>query len=291
MANSTTADATVLGCGLMGSALAKALARAGKRVVVWNRTPAKAQALVGAGISAAAVLDEATLAAPTVMVCFTTYDDVKSTLAGAQLAAGTTLVNVTMGSPDEAVELGKWAADKGLGYLDGAILSYPADIDASAGQVAFAGTTELWTRHADLLTTLAGEVVHISDDISNANVVYVGVGAFYGSAVVALVESVSYLAAQGISPESVISAMQAVISLLDHQTEETVRAIEAGSFETDQATIAGWAEGARAAMKSARSRGHAARMISAASHTFDAAEAAGLGELGSAALHKISTSI
>jgi 3-hydroxyisobutyrate dehydrogenase-like beta-hydroxyacid dehydrogenase len=220
MADPTTADVTVLGCGLMGSALAKALARAGSNVVVWNRTPAKAAALVGPGISAAQVLDEATSVAPVVVVSFGTYDDVKSTLAGARIATGTTLVNVTSGGPDQAIELQKWAADRGLGYLDGVVWAYPDDITAAAGQIAFSGPKDLWDRHAEVLTTLAGAVFQISDD----------------------------------------------------------------------ATVKVIAQAAHSAIEAIRSKGHAGRLIGAASSALDCANATGIGELGIAAVHKISTS-
>ncbi len=46
-------DVTVIGLGAMGSALARALANAGKRVMVWNRSPDKAQAMTAVGADVA----------------------------------------------------------------------------------------------------------------------------------------------------------------------------------------------------------------------------------------------
>jgi 3-hydroxyisobutyrate dehydrogenase-like beta-hydroxyacid dehydrogenase len=289
MANSTTADVTVLGCGLMGSALARALARAGKSVVVWNRTPAKAEALVAPNICAAASLDEAASAAPLVLACLGTYDDVKSTLAGAWLEPGTTVVNIASGGPDQAVDLQKWTNDQGLGYLDGVIWAYPDDIDASVGQIAFSGPMDLWDRHAEMLTTLAGEVFHISDDVFTGNVLDVGVvGAFYVSALTALVESASYIAEYGISSDSALAVLRQVIDLLAQQADEAIQSIKSGSFESDQATVSVYAAGARATRDAMRANGQAARLIGAASAALDSATGAGLGDLGIFALHKIS---
>ena len=52
-------DVTVLGLGMMGTTLAQLLLRAGHRVHVWNRTPAKAAALASVGaLAAPAAADE-----------------------------------------------------------------------------------------------------------------------------------------------------------------------------------------------------------------------------------------
>ena len=49
-------DVSVVGLGAMGSALARALMRAGHRVTVWNRTASKAEALVREGAAPSAHL-------------------------------------------------------------------------------------------------------------------------------------------------------------------------------------------------------------------------------------------
>ena len=46
-------NVSVIGLGLMGSALAEALLNAGHEVTVWNRTPAKAEPLTSKGASVA----------------------------------------------------------------------------------------------------------------------------------------------------------------------------------------------------------------------------------------------
>ncbi len=53
------ANIAFLGTGLLGSALAEAAAKRGDTVSVWNRTPAKAEALAQFGIRAAATPAEA----------------------------------------------------------------------------------------------------------------------------------------------------------------------------------------------------------------------------------------
>ncbi|MFD0493920.1 NAD(P)-binding domain-containing protein [Streptomyces rhizosphaericus] len=72
---------TVLGLGDMGTALARALLRAGHRTTVWNRTAAKAEALAAEGALTAATVGEAVAASPLVVVCLLDYDSVRQVLA------------------------------------------------------------------------------------------------------------------------------------------------------------------------------------------------------------------
>lgn len=57
-------DISVIGLGAMGSALARAQIKAGRSVTVWNRSPEKAELLVGDGAVAATTASEAIAASP-----------------------------------------------------------------------------------------------------------------------------------------------------------------------------------------------------------------------------------
>ena len=62
-------DVSVLGMGLMGSALARAFLSAGRRVTVWNRTAERTQMLVGAGVKRSGRAADALRASPLSVVC------------------------------------------------------------------------------------------------------------------------------------------------------------------------------------------------------------------------------
>ena len=57
-------DVSVIGLGVMGSALARALMASGRSLTVWNRSADKAEALVGEGAIAAGSAKEAIEASP-----------------------------------------------------------------------------------------------------------------------------------------------------------------------------------------------------------------------------------
>jgi 3-hydroxyisobutyrate dehydrogenase-like beta-hydroxyacid dehydrogenase len=119
-------DVSVIGLGAMGSALAEAFLKNGLSVTVWNRSPAKADALVAKGAVAAASVKDAVEASKLVVACLLVYDAVYEAFEPAKDAlAGRTLVNLTNGTPAQAREMAQWAGSRGADYLDGGIMAVP----------------------------------------------------------------------------------------------------------------------------------------------------------------------
>src|SRR5688500_9804724 len=116
----TSEAITVLGLGNLGRALAQTFLRAGPPVTVWNRSAAKASELVASGATAAPTAAEAVAAGELVVVAVLDHQAAQQVLRGVDVR-GRALVNLTSGSPDEARELARWAADNGAEYLHGAV--------------------------------------------------------------------------------------------------------------------------------------------------------------------------
>lgn len=154
---STSSPVTVLGLGLMGTALASALIKAGHPTTVWNRTAAKTGPLAAQGATPAATAKEAIEAAPLVIVCLTTNDNVRTLLAPeAEALAGRTLVNLTNGTPSQARELAAWAEAHGITYIDGGIMAVPQMIATPGAYILYSGTDEAaFETHRETLTVLA----------------------------------------------------------------------------------------------------------------------------------------
>ncbi len=114
----------MLGLGAMGSALAAALVQAGHATTVWNRSPGKADDLVAQGARAAATAGDAVRASELVVVCLLDHASVRHVLDPlADDLAGRAVVNVTTTAPEQSRESATWAADAGIGYLDGGIMA------------------------------------------------------------------------------------------------------------------------------------------------------------------------
>lgn len=107
-----------LGLGRMGTAMAGHLQATGREVVVWNRTPGRAAALLAAGAREAASVGEAVQGAQAVVLMLHGPPSVREVLpdlvAGAP--AGALLVNCTTVAPSDAHEFARSAP--GLRYVD-----------------------------------------------------------------------------------------------------------------------------------------------------------------------------
>ncbi|MFE1955668.1 NAD(P)-dependent oxidoreductase [Streptomyces sp. NPDC059524] len=282
-------DVLVIGCGLMGSALARTLAGRGYSVAAWNRTPQRALALADAGVTPVDSPAEAVPASTLCITCTDTYDSARSVLRSVtDWGAGTTWVNLGSGSADDAEELARWAHERGVGYLDGFIVCYPDHIGSPDAMIGFSGPAALWERHRDVFLSLAGASQHVSDDVRGSAVLDASmVGTFFIPALSAYVEAATYAIGQGLSPQALAATAAQVIGLLEAVTPETATAIAHDAHETDQATLKTFTEGARAALDTVRAAGHPGRLLTAAVENLDLAERAGLSELAFSAQCKI----
>ncbi|MFW6694431.1 NAD(P)-binding domain-containing protein [Streptomyces sp. MAR4 CNX-425] len=148
---------TLLGLGAMGTALARAWLAAGHPTTVWNRTPARADALAAAGARAAGSAAAAVAAGPLVVLCLLDDASVGEALADADLA-GKDVVNLTTCTPAQARARAAWARERGARYLDGGIMAVPPMIGVpeSGGYVFYSGPRELFDRHREVLAVPAG---------------------------------------------------------------------------------------------------------------------------------------
>ncbi len=100
-------DITVVGLGLMGSALARAIQQAGHDLTVWNRSPVKMQPFIDDGVASAPDVVSAIKASPVILICIDNYAVTEAMLRSDEvlpLMAGRTVVQLSTGTPKEARE-------------------------------------------------------------------------------------------------------------------------------------------------------------------------------------------
>ncbi|MFD3513750.1 NAD(P)-dependent oxidoreductase [Streptomyces sp. NPDC058657] len=131
----------VLGLGNLGRALATTYLDSGHRTTVWNRTAAKADALVERGARRAGTPAEAI--AESELVIINVLDD-KAALTvltpAASALAGKTLLNLTTSTPDGTRKLAALAAEHGAQYLDGAVYAVPQTLGKPESFVLYSGS-------------------------------------------------------------------------------------------------------------------------------------------------------
>lgn len=174
-----------LGTGIMGAHMATRLAAAGRDVVAWNRTPAKADALAPGGVSVAPSPSQAVAQADAAIVMLSTADVVDEVLFArdasgavpAEALPGGTLVVVTSSQPvDAARRQAARLAARGVRYVDApvsggergaregtlAIMAGgdPADVAAAAELLAPCGrTTRMGAVGTGQLAKLANQII------------------------------------------------------------------------------------------------------------------------------------
>lgn len=147
----------VLGCGLMGSSVARALAASDHAVRVWNRTSEKARALEDTpGIVAADSPADACRHADLVVSVLEGYDVVRELLLDVPDLRGGTFVNLTTGVRGDARDMQQRVESAAARYLEGTVLSYPQNIGTPQGLIVYSGPSEVFSEHRHVLMALGG---------------------------------------------------------------------------------------------------------------------------------------
>jgi 3-hydroxyisobutyrate dehydrogenase-like beta-hydroxyacid dehydrogenase len=241
---------TVTGLGPMGRALAAALLRAGHPVTVWNRTAAKADALVDQGASRAVT---AAGEGPLVIVCLIDDAAVHAALDPvAEDLRGRTLVNLTSTSPAQARATAAWAGRHGIGYLDGAIMTPTPSIGGPSALVLYSGPEEVYEPARPVLADLGGTATHLGTDPGLAAAYDVALLDIFWNAVGGLVHGLALARAEGISGTRLAPYATPVFGMLPEMLTRFAERLEEGRHPGDRSTIASAAAGIEHIMETAR---------------------------------------
>ncbi|MFF8830724.1 NAD(P)-dependent oxidoreductase [Streptomyces sp. NPDC015131] len=232
-----TPPVTVLGLGRMGSALAAALLAAGHPTTVWNRTPARAGALVERGAVRADTVADAVTASGLVVVCVWDYPAVSALLEPvAESLAGRTLVNLTSGSPEQAREMAAWAAGHGIAYLDGGIMTTPEGVGLRTSMFLYGGTPGALARHRDTLAVL-GDPVDLGADAGLASLYDAGLLGTMWSVFGGWLHAVALTGADGVAAVDFTPVAVRWLTTVSGFLERYAAQIDAGHYPGDDATV------------------------------------------------------
>jgi 3-hydroxyisobutyrate dehydrogenase-like beta-hydroxyacid dehydrogenase len=153
----------VIGLGAMGARFAGRFLEAGHDVIVWNRTPEKAQELVSRGASAAATPAEAARNAEGVVTAVSDPEALRAVTEGPDgIAAGanasTTVIEMSTVGP-RAVRWLETALPPGVGLLDAPVLGSLSEAQGGTLLVFVGGPRRLAERWIPLFGTLGSVIV------------------------------------------------------------------------------------------------------------------------------------
>lgn len=239
------ADISFLGLGLMGTALAETMIKAGHEIIVWNRTASKAEPLVRLGAQLASDPADAISKSPVTIVCVVDYDASDSFLRTPEsLAAlnGKVLVQLTSGSYRLASEANEWATAVGAMYLDGGIMGYPDDIGTPDSMFVMAGDKNGFDQAESLLRILAPKLEFLGEDPGRASAMDSAIIAADFGLIMGIMSGAAICEASGISIKQYIDLARPVMAMdVEAQFESAVKHEDNNTEETD-AYLKQWRE-------------------------------------------------
>ncbi|TVR25551.1 MAG: 6-phosphogluconate dehydrogenase [Ilumatobacter sp.] len=271
-------DVSVIGTGVMGSALAEALATAGAQVTVWNRTRQKAEALSGPRVRVAESVAEALTLSPLTIVSVSNHDLARALVEEAdEDLTGKTVASTSFATPEQARALAAVLSSAGAWYLDVSIPAYPSEVRARAGVFLISGERRAWEAHRHWFEQI-GQATYVDDTPGAAHISEMAVVLAYLPMAVGLLQGMRICQDNDISlkwfreftlqlyPRHIRSLLDRVIATPDPAERDV------------EASIDTWAIGAAEYITYLREQGLDPGLYEALHHLFRAASEAGQGD-------------
>jgi 3-hydroxyisobutyrate dehydrogenase-like beta-hydroxyacid dehydrogenase len=273
----------MIGTGLMGTALTERLLAHRYRVVVWNRTRAKADPLLARG---AEWSDNPLAACERVIVSLYTTDVVVQVLEEMQagLRAGQIILDTTTGEPAQTAALGERLAGQGVRYLDAPISGSSEQTRRGEATVMVGGDPETFARCADLWRVMGQKVFHVGPCGSAAKMKLIS-NLVLGLNRVALAEGLAFAEQIGVSPAAaleVLSGSMAYSRAMDVKGRKMVER----DF-TVQARLSQHLKDVRMMLEAATAAGLTLPLTETHRQLMEQAEAVGLGDLDNSAIIEV----
>ncbi|APA90532.1 NAD(P)-binding domain-containing protein (plasmid) [Paraburkholderia sprentiae WSM5005] len=202
MQNKKSGKITLLGTGLMGSAMAKAMLSAGYTISVWNRTQSKCAPLEDCGATVFSSAEAAIATSDIIFLVISDYASSVALIADADLH-GKTVVQLATGGIEDAVALEKLCAARGaLGYMDVKVMTYPSHIGTPGGLLLASGRPDVFARQETLFKSF-GNCRFVGEDVSAATTVMFAWSVHFQVGLAGVLESIGAAGALGVDPKIV----------------------------------------------------------------------------------------
>ncbi|MER5326929.1 NAD(P)-dependent oxidoreductase [Streptosporangium roseum] len=275
---------SVIGLGQMGTRLAQAFLTVGHTTTVWNRTVAKADALVAQGAVRAATADAAIAASPLIVVSLPDYTTMQDLLGPvARSLRGRTLANLTSGTPEEAARMADWAAGHGADYLDGAAMSGTRLVGRPEALFVFSGSPEAFATHRSVLASL-GNSMHLGADPALAPVYDTALFGLAWGALAGFYHAVALVGAAGVDPADFAAVATGHMPFVTSLMADHARQIEDGRFPDDDGTVEVHAAAMEHLVQTSRAQGIGTDVPKLIKALLDRAAATGHGTSGIASV-------
>jgi 3-hydroxyisobutyrate dehydrogenase-like beta-hydroxyacid dehydrogenase len=204
-----------IGLGNMGSGIAKSLLRAGHKVAGYNRTRAKAEALVSSGATVAASIADACRPGIvfTMMADDSAVADTVFSAGGilASLRSGGTHVSCSTISVALADKLTTEHAKAAQTFISAPVFGRPEAAEAAKLAIVAAGDNAAIDRCKPLFDSMGAKLMVIGDQPSQANTVKLTGNFMIATVLESLSESIAFARKSGIDPAALLDFLTSTL--------------------------------------------------------------------------------
>ena len=209
------AELGFVGLGVMGSSIVRRLLDAGHDVSVWNRTPAKAEHLLGAGARWVDSPREAAERSEMVFTMVTNTAAVGAVTDGddgilAGLGPGKLYVDMSTASPANTRNLAEQVANAGAQMLDSPVSGTSVTVDRGKASLMVGGDADAFERARPVLEAIGPRVIYVGPS-GAAVTMKIAVNLSLAVQMLAFSEGVLLAEKSGIAREKTVEVMLASV--------------------------------------------------------------------------------
>jgi 3-hydroxyisobutyrate dehydrogenase-like beta-hydroxyacid dehydrogenase len=226
----------LVGLGNMGTAIAERLLGAGYPLVVQNRTPEKAESLVGDGATVANTPGDVAREVDVILTSLAD-DDALEAVAAAVIAAaqpGNVLVDVSTVSPAASARVASLADAASVGYLRAPVSGNPSVVRAGNLSFIVSGPRETLERVEPALRAIGPTIQHVGDG-EQARIVKLAINLMIAGLAQLMSEALVLGEAAGVSRAALLEVMgssAAGAPFVKYKTEPLLRDDFSATFTT-----------------------------------------------------------
>jgi 3-hydroxyisobutyrate dehydrogenase len=199
----------VLGTGIMGAAMARSLAREGHDVTVWNRTPARATAIEGDGITACGAIADALLGADVVITMLhdtSSVLEVTGEIVGALAPDAVWAQSSTVG-PDGVRRIAEAAGEVGDRLLDAPVLGTKQPAEQGKITVLVSGAAAAVDRARPAFDAIGARTLEVGERLGDASALKLAVNSFVASVCAATAQGLAFAESLGLEQRLFLDAV------------------------------------------------------------------------------------
>ena len=226
----------LIGLGNMGTAVAERLLDGGYDLLVYNRTPAKAEALAARGATVAETAARLAGRADVVLTSLADDDALEAVAAEVVAAArpGTALVDLSTVSPDASARVAALAEEASVAYLRAPVSGNPTVVRAGNLSFIVSGPRETFERVGPVLKAIGPTANHVGDG-EQARIVKLAVNLVIAGLAELMSEALVLAEASEVSRRDLLEVMASSAAgapFVEYKTEPLLRDDFSATFTT-----------------------------------------------------------